>query len=55
MSKENGKDMVNSIDLLEARKYLVDLVPQAGEILKRYFASRDFTQRSKGGVDCPIR
>lgn len=51
MSKENGKNMTSSIELTEARKYLVDLVPQAGETLKRYFASRDFTQRSKGGVD----
>lgn len=51
MSKEDGKDMTNSIELTEARKYLVDLVPQAGGTLKRYFASRDFTQRSKAGVD----
>lgn len=51
MSKEDGENMANSIELTEARKYLVNLVPQAGETLKRYFASRDFTQRSKGGVD----
>lgn len=51
MSMENGQDMNKSIELTEVRKYLVDLVPQAGETLKRYFASRDFTQRRKGGVD----
>lgn len=51
MSRENGQDINKSIELTEARKYLVDLVPQAGEILRRYFTSRDFTQRSKGGVD----
>lgn len=45
------KKMNNSIDLTEARKYLIDLVPQAGKTLKKYFTSRDFTQRSKGGVD----
>lgn len=44
-------EMNNSIDLTEARKYLVNLVPQAGETLKKYFVSHDFTQRSKGGVD----
>jgi myo-inositol-1(or 4)-monophosphatase len=43
--------MNNSIDLTEARKYLDNLVLQAGEILKKYFASHDFTQTSKGGVD----
>lgn len=43
--------MEDSINLTEARKYLVTLATQAGEILKRYFVSRDFTQRSKGGVD----
>lgn len=51
MSKEDGKDTTNSIELTEARKYLVNLVPQAGKTLRKYFASRDFTQRSKGGVD----
>ena len=43
--------MIKSADLTEARKYLTKLVPQAGGMLRRYFASRDFTQRSKGGVD----
>ncbi|MFH0863686.1 MAG: inositol monophosphatase family protein [Candidatus Gottesmanbacteria bacterium] len=43
--------MNESIDLTEARKFLVSLVPQAGKILKRYFSSGDFTQRNKGGVD----
>lgn len=43
--------MNHLIDLTKARKYLTDLLPQAGEILRKYFASRDFTSRSKGGVD----
>lgn len=43
------------IYLTEVRKYICDLVPQAGEALKKYFASRDFTQRSKGGVDFTTR
>ena len=43
--------MKNPINLTEARKYLVTLVPQADKTLKKYFASGDFTQRSKGGVD----
>lgn len=51
MSKKDGKDTTNSIELTRARKYLVNLVPQAGETLRKYFASRNFTQRSKGGVD----
>lgn len=51
MSKENGEDTTSLIELTEARKYLVNLVPQAGETLKNYFVSRNFTQRSKSGVD----
>ena len=43
--------MIDSIELTQARKYLTDLVHQAGETLRKYFASRDFTQRSKAGVD----
>lgn len=51
MSTEDKRDMISSIELTEARKFLTDLAPQAGEMLRRYFASHDFTQRSKGGVD----
>lgn len=51
MSKEDEKDMTNSVELTEARKYLVSLVSHAGKTLKEYFDSRNFTQRSKGGVD----
>lgn len=51
MDKERYREMKNSLDLTEARKYLCGLVPQAGETLRKYFASRDFTQRSKGGVN----
>lgn len=47
--------MISSVDLTEARRYLVNLVPQAGETLKKYFDSRNFTQRSKGGVDFTTR
>ncbi len=43
--------MHTSVDLTKVRKYLVDLVPQAGEILRKYFESGEFTQKSKGGVD----
>ena len=43
--------MKSSIDLTRARKYLVEIVTEAGQIIKKYFVSRDFTQRSKGGVD----
>jgi myo-inositol-1(or 4)-monophosphatase len=43
--------MNGSIDLTEARKYVKELIPQAGETLRRYFASQDFTQRKKEGVD----
>lgn len=38
-------------DLDEARQFLCKLLPQAGEILKKYFYSGDFTSKSKGGVD----
>lgn len=41
----------NQVDLTEARKYLVSLTLQAGEMLIKYFNSRDFAQHGKGGVD----
>lgn len=40
-----------SVNLNEAREFLLKLAPKAGEILRRYFISRDFTTTSKGGVD----
>ncbi len=43
--------MKGSIDLTEAQKYIVSLELQAGKILKKYFVSRNFTHKSKGGVD----
>lgn len=43
--------MNDSIDLTQARICLTDLISQAGEILKKYFISGDFTSRSKGWVD----
>lgn len=42
---------MSNINLTEARNYLSELLPQAGETLKKYFISRVFTQKSKGGVD----
>ncbi len=41
----------SSIDLNDARLFLLDLLPKAGEILRKYFTSGKFTSRSKGGVD----
>lgn len=38
-------------ELTEERKYLIQLVHEAGETLKKYFASGQFTSKSKGGVD----
>ena len=49
--KENGKEMSDANKLTEAREYLLELIPQAGETLRKYFASRDFTLRQKEGVD----
>lgn len=43
--------MRDIINLTEAREYLLELIPQAGETLRKYFASRDFTLRQKEGVD----
>ena len=43
--------MNTSINIIEAREYLTSLVFQAGEILRKYFKSGIFTQKSKGGVD----
>lgn len=43
--------MDNQIDLTKAREYLLQLASQAGEIIKKYFLSGQFTSRSKGGVD----
>lgn len=43
--------MNKEIDLNEAREYLLKLVPQAGDILRQYFITGEFTSRSKGGVD----
>jgi myo-inositol-1(or 4)-monophosphatase len=41
----------STINLNEARKYILELMPQAGEILKKYFNSGNFTSQSKGGAD----
>lgn len=39
------------IDLTEARKFVVNLMPQAGEILMGYFRSGQFSSRSKSALD----
>lgn len=43
--------MSREIDLTSARKYLTELAPRAGEILRRYFESGDYMSRRKEGVD----
>lgn len=43
--------MKNKVNLGEAREYLTELVPQAGEILSRYFTDRNFSSRKKEGVN----
>ena len=45
------KEPQDPISLTEAREFLVELVPQAGEKLRNFFVSQDFTQRRKEGVD----
>lgn len=42
---------MSNINLSEAREYLIELSKSAGEILKKYFYSGEFTVESKGGVD----
>lgn len=43
--------MSDQIDLEEARKYLIQIILEAGEILKNFFASGDYTSIEKEGVD----
>lgn len=43
--------MNSQINLSQAREYLLKLVPEAGDILKKYFTSGKFTSKSKGGAD----
>jgi len=50
MKKENGESAPN-VDLTEAREYLTELAPKAGEILKRYFNTGGYSTRQKAGVD----
>lgn len=38
-------------ELNEAREYLVEISSQAGEILKKYFSSGDYSLKQKEGVD----
>ena len=48
---EAKKEMGSDINLTEARQFLIELVPQAGEMLRKRFISGDYTQRRKEGVD----
>lgn len=50
MKKENGES-VPHVDLTEAREYLTELTPQAGEILKKHFNAGGYSTRQKEGVD----
>jgi myo-inositol-1(or 4)-monophosphatase len=43
--------MASQINLTNTRKFVIDLSFRAGEILKKYYNSGNFTQKSKGGVD----
>lgn len=46
-----SKELNSAVDLEVSRKFLVQLLPQAGEILRQHFVNQDFTQRRKEGVD----
>lgn len=39
------------MDLKEAERFLQELLPGAGQIIKKHFESRDFTSQQKEGVD----
>lgn len=43
--------MNGAINLTEAREYLLELIPQAGRMLRKYFVSGGFAIRQKEGVD----
>ncbi len=43
--------MNDQINLNQAQEYVLKLVSEAGNILKKYFSSGKFTSKSKGGVD----
>ena len=46
--KKETKETRLSLDLTEARKFLVDITPQAGEILKRHFNTGGYLTRQNG-------
>jgi myo-inositol-1(or 4)-monophosphatase len=50
MEKEPDNN-VNEINLSEAKEYLVNISNQAGEILKKYFSSGNYSLKQKEGVD----
>ncbi len=39
------------ISTVEARTFVLQILPHAGKILRDYFTTRNFTHKSKGGVD----
>lgn len=43
--------MINNIDLAETEDYLLNLLPHAGQILRRYFHADTLTKKSKGKLD----
>ncbi|MBI2404646.1 inositol monophosphatase [Candidatus Gottesmanbacteria bacterium] len=49
--KEKTKKETTPVNLTEVREFAVNLLPQAGKILRTYYSSGDFTSFSKGGVD----
>ncbi len=49
MKKENNLN--KKIDLTKAREYLIKISSQAGEILKKYFISSNYSLKQKEGVD----
>lgn len=49
--KKEAQETQITLDLTEAQKFLTDLISRAGEMLRRYFSSRNFTSRQKEGVD----
>jgi len=49
--KQNKKAEINKVDLIKSRKFIMDLISQAGLILKKYYTSGNYTQKSKGGLD----
>ncbi len=41
----------HNIDLAKTEDYLLNLMPRAGQILRRYFRAETLTYKSKGKLD----